>query len=369
MRLIITGGGTGGHIYPALAIADYFKNTDKNAHILYIGGKHGIENEILKNYDYDYLSIDVLGIRRKISLDNVSRVFKSIKAMIKMKKIIRDFKPDLVIGTGGYVTGPVVYMAEKMNIKTAILEQNVFMGMANKILAKNVDHIFYGFEEALKRYPYKNVTVSGNPVRTQEFKNTKAQSRSNLGYGDEKIILSIGGSGGSDSLNECIPELVKYCMKNEIRLIHVCGRGNKKAVADKTNVLYDRFELHEYISSIGDYMRACDLIICSAGASTLSEVTYLGKPMIVIPKAYTAENHQEYNARMIQEDGAGYCILEKMLTPGILIQKIDSIIFDETLSKRMSENSLKLHKGDSCKIIYDTLVNDTNMCLNLNKSL
>ncbi|MBS6062579.1 undecaprenyldiphospho-muramoylpentapeptide beta-N-acetylglucosaminyltransferase [Criibacterium bergeronii] len=356
MNLIITGGGTGGHIYPALAIADYFKKQNPDTKILYVGGKYGIENEILLNYDYEYTAIDVLGFKRQISLENGKRVLKSLKSIVKMRNLMKKFKPDIVIGTGGYVTGPVVYAATTLRIKTAILEANVFMGMTNKILSSKVDYIFYGFDEAKKRYPKKNSVVSGNPVRTKEFKNDKLTAKNNLGIVDDrKIILSIGGSGGSDSINNCIPNFVEFCKNNKLRLIHVCGKGNKEDLMSKIEADYPYLEIYEYINGIGDYMMASDLIICSAGASTLSEVTYLGKPIIAIPKAYTAENHQEYNAMMIQHSQAGYCILEKMLTPELLSEKVGNIIFDENVLNTMSQNSSKLYKGDACKIIFDTM--------------
>lgn len=358
MKLIVCGGGTGGHIYPAVAIAEYFKNQDGSTEILYIGGKYGIENKVLKNYDYRFETIDIKGFQRKLSIENIKRVFKTTSSMLKMRKILSKEKPDLVIGTGGYVCGPVVYMAALMKIKTAILEQNVFMGMTNKILSKKVDYIFYGFDEALKRYPFDNAIVSGNPVRTLEFDYDKKTARKELNFSsDEKIILSIGGSGGSQSLNDAIKLFVNYAEKNNIRLIHSCGEAYYDELKEEfIDINYDKFELYPYIKNIGKYMQSADIIICSAGASTLSEVSYFGKPIIAVPKAYTAENHQEYNAKMIEDCGAGYCIKEDMLNADILENRVQNILFNQDIFKKMSDNSSKLYKGDACKIIYDALI-------------
>ena len=357
MKLIVCGGGTGGHIYPALAIADYFKSKDENTEVLYIGGKNGIENKIVPNYGYRFETIDIKGFQRKISFENMKRAFKSLLTMAKMRGIIKREKPDLVIGTGGYVCGPVVYMASLMKVKTAILEQNVFMGMTNKILAKNADFIFYGFEDSLKRYDYKNAKVSGNPIRMKDFSMPKDEAREKLNFGkDERMILSVGGSGGFENLNNAIFELAKYCREKAFRLIHVSGEYFFEQVKTATKDLdYDKFELFPYIKDIAPYVCASDLVICSAGAGTISELTFAGKPMIVLPKAYTAENHQEYNAKMIQDNKAGFYIKEDELNSEILIEKIEEVFEKEDISL-MSKNSKDLYKQNSCEVIYNTIM-------------
>ncbi|MBF1050763.1 MAG: undecaprenyldiphospho-muramoylpentapeptide beta-N-acetylglucosaminyltransferase [Peptostreptococcaceae bacterium] len=357
MKLIVCGGGTGGHIYPALSIADYFVSQNENTDVLYIGGKYGIENSIVPSYGYRFETIDVKGFQRKISKENIKRVLKSISSMIKMRKIISKEKPDIVIGTGGYVSGPVVYIASLMGVKTAILEQNVFMGMTNKILSKKVDYIFYGFEESTKRYNFKNAIVSGNPIRISKFSQPKEYCRKILSYeNDEKIILSVGGSGGFENLNNSIKDFASYCKNHNIRLIHVCGKDYYDDMKDiPKEIDYEKFELFPYLKDIATYICACDIVICSSGASTLSEVTYAGKPIIALPKAYTAENHQEYNAKMIQDNGAGYYIKEQELNSDILIQKITFMLQDDNIRK-MSINSKKLYNKDACEIIYNTVM-------------
>lgn len=357
MRLIVCGGGTGGHIYPALAIADYFKSKNDDTEVLYIGGKGGIENKIVPSYGYRFETIDIKGFQRKISFENMKRAVKSLVTMAKMRSIIKREKPDLVIGTGGYVCGPVVYMASLMKIKTAILEQNVFMGMTNKILAKKADYIFYGFEESMKRYDYKNAIVSGNPIRMSDFSISKDEARKILSYPqDERIILSVGGSGGFENLNDAIFDVAKYCEKKGFRLIHVSGEHFFEQVKTATKDFdYEKFELFPYIKDIAHYVCASDLVICSAGAGTISEVTFAGKPMIVLPKAYTAENHQEYNAKMIQDSGAGFYIREDELNSDLLIDKIEEIFEKKDISI-MSKNSKDLYNKNSCEVIYNTIM-------------
>lgn len=357
MKLIVCGGGTGGHIYPALAIADYFKTKDESTEVLYIGGKNGIENKIVPNYGYRFETIDIKGFQRKISLENMKRAFKSLLTMAKMRSIIKREKPDLVIGTGGYVCGPVVYMASLMKVKTAILEQNVFMGMTNKILAKKADFIFYGFEDSLKRYDYKNAKVSGNPIRMKDFSMPKDEAREQLNFTqDERIILSVGGSGGFENLNDAIFDVARYCKESGFRLIHVSGEHYFEQLKTQIKDLdYDKFELFAYIKDIAPYVCASDLVICSAGAGTISEVTFAAKPMIVLPKAYTAENHQEYNAKMIQANNAGFYIKEDELNSELLIEKIKEV-FEKGDITLMSQNSKNLYKQNSCEVIYDTIM-------------
>lgn len=358
MKLIVCGGGTGGHIYSAIAIAQYFKNQNPDTQILYIGGKYGLENKIIPNYkDFRFETIDIKGFQRKISLENIKRLFKSVTSTLKMRSILSREKPDLVVGTGGYVCGPVLYMASIMKIKTAILEQNVFMGMTNKILSKKVDYIFYGFEESLNRYNFQNAIVSGNPVREDEFNYDKQEARNYLKFSqEERIILCVGGSAGSEKLNNSMPSFIEYAKSKDIRLIHICGEGYFDNCKANLKTDYDKFELYPYIKDIGRYMQSSDLVICSAGANTLSEVTYFGKPIIVIPKSYSAENHQEYNAKMIQDFGAGYYIKENDLDGEILVENVDRIMYQGSNLHTMSENSKKIYKKDACKIIYETIM-------------
>ncbi len=360
MKVVVSGGGTGGHIYPALSIANYFRSNAENCEVVYIGTPNSLEESIVPGYGYKFRSIDVRGFQRKLSIENLKRSYKLINSITKVRKILKEEKPDIVIGTGGYVSGPVVMIASMMGIRTAIHEQNVFPGVTNKILGKRVDNIFLGFEEAKKFFYSKNEPVFvGNPVRAENFSMTKSKAREKLNIKqDSFVVLSVGGSGGSGNLNNAIKDIIPEIITEDVTLIHATGKFYYDNFIGKSDIdkYQENIKIYPYIENMGMYMSATDVIVCSAGAITLAEVNYLGKPSIVIPKKHTAENHQEYNAKTIERAGAGFCILEEEFSPDILMEKLQLIMKDEKLRNSMQENSLKLSKGNSAKLIYDILM-------------
>ncbi len=364
MKILISGGGTGGHIYPALAIADCFKKNLPDSEILYVGTSSGIESTIVPSHGYRFESIDIKGFQRKFSIENTKRTLKLLKSLSSVRKLLKEFKPDIVIGTGGYVSGPVVMSASLMGINTAIHEQNVFPGITNKILARFCDYVFLGFQDASRFFSKtKRVVYCGNPVRKDKFEFTKARSRELLGIpADKQMILCVGGSGGSYSLNEAIKNMLPQILIRDMAITHVTGRylynGFMEEIKEISLKEYQR--ILAYIDDIGLYMSAADLVICSAGAITLAEVNYLGKASIVIPKKNTAENHQEYNARMIHHAGAGDFILENELNAQILREKVYNILDNEQVREKMQEKSRGLSKKDPAGIIYDIITGDMN---------
>ena len=229
MKVILSGGGTGGHVYPAIAIANKIKEHHPDAEILFVGTKAGIEVEIVPKYGYRIKYIDVQGFRRKIDLENVKRLIKFLKSLGDSKRIIKRFKPDLVIGTGGYVSGSVVLKASKMGIKSCIHEQNSFPGMTNKMLSKNVDLVMTSFEDSHKRFPDQaqdKLTFTGNPVRDEILNSDKAESRKKLGLTpDEKMLLVAGGSGGSEEINNALKKLIPALVKDKIAFTIATGRA------------------------------------------------------------------------------------------------------------------------------------------------
>ena len=362
MKILISGGGTGGHIYPALAIADCFRKNLKDCEILYVGTPSGIEATIVPSCGYRFESIDIKGFQRKLSLENTKRTVKLLRSLSSVRKLLREFRPDIVIGTGGYVSGPVVMTASLMGIRTAIHEQNVFPGITNKILARFCDYVFLGFEDASRFFKKtKKVIYCGNPVREDKFEFTKSQAKELLDIpSDKQMILCVGGSGGSYSLNEAIKSMLPQILIRDIAIAHVTGRylhkGFMEDIKDFTLKQYQR--ILAYIDDIGIYMAAADLVICSAGAITLAEVNYLGKASIVIPKKNTAENHQEYNARMIYQSGAGDFILENELSAQTLREKIYNILDNDSVRETMEQKSRDLSKKDPALIIYNTITGD-----------
>lgn len=358
MRVILTGGGTGGHIYPSIAIANRIKKEYKDAEILYIGTPNSLEEKILKCYDYNFKTINVKGFQRKLNLENIKRFFIAVNAINSSKKIIKEFKPDLIIGTGGYVSGPVVYAGSLMNIKTFIHEQNSYPGITNKLLAKKANIIYLGFEEARKKIKTKSIVKTiGNIVR-EEFLNdfNKEKIKEELGITASKFILVSGGSGGSSKINEEFKKIIPKLVSNDIGFIFSTGKNDYKNIHSQySNIANNKnYILVEYISDMCKYIACSDLCIISAGATTISEVNAIGRASIIIPKSYTAENHQLINAKMIEKSNAGICIKEEELTSDILYDVIMNILNDKAKINLMEKNSKSLYKNDP----LDEIMND-----------
>lgn len=361
MRVILSGGGTGGHVYPAIAIANKIKEKYPDSQILFVGTKAGIESEIVPNNGYNIEFIEVKGFRRKINFDNVKRLALFVKSLSDSKKIIKKFKPDLVIGTGGYVSGSVVLKASKMGIKTCIHEQNSFPGITNKMLAKNVDFVMTSFEDSHKRFSQacqNKLYLTGNPVRDDILNTTKSQAREILNIPmDKKMILLAGGSGGSEEINDVFKSSLYRMIEENMAFTIATG----KIYYEKFIKLVDGKELKEYqrivpyLEDMANNLAAADLYIGSAGAISMAEITAIGLPSILVPKAYTAENHQEYNAKSLESAGGSICLLERELCE----QKMENVIFDlinnSTKLKKMSESSLKFGKPDAIEKICDKI--------------
>jgi len=362
MRVLITGGGTGGHINPALAIAQKVKFEDKSNTILYIGTKTGMESELVPKEGFEFKTVTAKFFRRKFSIENVKTLFSSAKGVIEAGIIINKFKPDIVVGTGGYVCGPVVLAAALKKIPTMILEQNVFPGITNKLLARVVDVIGISFSEAGKYFPdnirHKLILV-GNPVRKEILSSDRKNSRSEYKLRTEDVfIYSFGGSGGQVSLNTAIIDVIKkYNGKDNIKILHITGKRLYDDFNEQiSNIkIKKNIEIRDYMYDASTALSASDIVIGSAGAITIAEITALGVPSILIPKTYTAENHQEYNARVLEKEGAAKVILERDLDGQKLISAIEEIIANKNTLKTMSLNSKRLGNINVEDKIYEAM--------------
>lgn len=356
MKVIISGGGTGGHIYPALAIAEGIKQSFNDIEILYIGTKKSLEAELVPRNGFSFKTIRVKSLPRKIN----KKFFIAIKELLgginDSKKIIKEFKPDIVIGTGGYVSGPILYAASKKNIPTLIHEQNAYPGITNKILSRYVNKVLITFEDSKKYFKYPDRVVNtGNPIREEILTTNRKDAYKNLGIKEDKpIVLSFGGSGGQKSLNDSFYEIIKSGFVN-FQLIHVTGKNHYQDFMNNLREakvrIPDHIKVLEYLHNMPDALNIADLIVTSAGAITLSEISALGIPAILVPKAYTAENHQEYNARSFEKNGAALVLLEKELKWNLLLEEISKLLDDSEKLKKMSNNSRKMGKSDSTKEI------------------
>lgn len=367
MRVLITGGGTGGHINPALAIAQKVKSENPSNEILYVGTKMGLESVLVPKEGFNFKYVTAKFLQRKISIENIKTIFASVKGVMEANKIIKDFKPDIVVGTGGYVCGPVVLAAALRKIPTLIHEQNVFPGITNKMLSKVVNKVAISFGEAEKYFP-ENVKhklyLVGNPVRKDILIADRKTSRLNYKLKTNDIfIYSFGGSGGQLSLNNAIIEVIKkYNGRDDIKILHVTGKRLYEDFLKKIENLNlkDNIEIKDYMFDAPTALSASDIVIGSAGAITIAEITAIGVPSILIPKTYTAENHQEYNARALEKKGAAKVILEKELTGERLISEIEEIIASKITLRTMALNSKKLGNIDVEDKIYDLMQNLIN---------
>ncbi len=365
MHILFAGGGTAGHINPALAIAGFIKEKEPDVKISYIGTARNLEARLVPAAGYDFYTIDVTGFQRKLTpkniLHNIGAVKKAVTASVRARKLLKKLKPDVVVGTGGYVSGPVLREAVKLGIKTAIHEQNAFPGLTTKALASVVDRVMLAMPEAkrhmkLKSQPY---TV-GNPVRLELIQSDRNKAREKLGLDSRPLILSFGGSLGARPINEAVAGLIKsHNNSGKYYHIHAAGRAGfestKKLIDEKCGPLAKEISVREYIEDMNICMAAADLVICRAGAITLSELCICGKASVLIPSPYVAENHQYHNAMTLKDKGAAYVIEEKDLTEELLIKTVNEILSDSKTSETMGENALKNSVPDSNERIYNII--------------
>ncbi|MBC5995952.1 undecaprenyldiphospho-muramoylpentapeptide beta-N-acetylglucosaminyltransferase [Romboutsia ilealis] len=362
MRVLLSGGGTGGHVYPAIAIANRIKEQYPDAEIMFVGTEKGIESEIVPKYGYELKTVTVQGFKRKIDFDNVKRVFKLFKGLEQSRKVVKKFKPDVVIGTGGYVSGPVLFNAAMSKVPTVIHEQNSFPGVTNKILSKVVTRVLTSFEDSHERFPEGSrdkLVLTGNPVRKEILVARKNIARKNLGISeDKKMVLCYGGSGGSEEINDAMKVVIENMVKEDIAFIFATGKYYYEEFAKSIEYLNLKpyQQVVPYLEDMANALAASDLVIGSAGAISLAEITALGKPSIIIPKAYTAENHQEYNAKSIESKGAGIAILEKDLTPKKLNETVFRLLGDRELLIDMENASKEIGKPEAIDLICDEII-------------
>ena len=364
MKILFAGGGTAGHINPALAIAGYIKERHPDAEISYIGTADKLEAKLVPAKGSDFHTIDVAGFKRSLSpkniLKNIEAVGKAISSSNTSKKLLKEIAPDIVVGTGGYVSGPVLREAHKLGLKTAIHEQNAFPGVTTKMLADKADRVMLAMPEAEKRLNLKkSPIITGNPVRSELLSITREEARAKLGLDNRPLILSFGGSLGARHINEAVSELIKWHNgTDKFYHIHGTGKTGYEAMIDSLEgiKLSSLVDVREYINDMDVCMAAADLVICRAGAITLSELCCLGKPSVLIPSPYVAENHQFHNAMTLKKAGAAEILEEKDLNGESLINTVSKIIENKPLLQRMSNAASKHAILDSNKRIYDVLM-------------
>lgn len=368
MKVIFTCGGTAGHINPAVAVAGKLKEIAEPCDVLFIGAESNMEMELVPREGYEIRPIRITNLSRgrdleavKHNIDTVKNVLLSTRAA---KKIIRGFQPDVVVGTGGYVCYPVLVAAHELGIPTVIHESNAAPGLTTKLLTHTVDKILVGVEDCRDQYPDSSkVTFTGTPVRGAFSADTRESARKILGIAeDEKLVLSVWGSLGAGRMNEIVLKMIpEVCRSRAFRLVHATGAGyyedfSKRLAEQSPEELPGSVEIKPYLHEMACYMTAADLIICRAGASTLSELTYMGKPAILVPSPNVTNNHQEKNARVLERAGGARVLTEDGLTENVLYNEIERILSDNRILESMGSHLKSLSCADSSERICDEIL-------------
>lgn len=367
MKVLISGGGTGGHIYPALTIIEAIRDLAPATEFLYVGGEHGLETDIVPKENIPFEKMDIAGFERRISFENVKRGIKALKALIQARTIIKNFRPDIAVGTGGYVCGPILFTAALMGVPSLIQEQNAVAGVTNKILSKVVTKIALGSETAKKYFPEGKSIYTGNPIRKSVTAGDRTAAIKKFGFTEElPILLVTGGSRGARSINRAMTDIVKAeAAKKRMQILLVTGNlcydevttSIKKDIEDIENYSEGRIKIAPYLYDMPEALAAADAVVMRAGAIALAEIAAVGKPAILIPYPYATGNHQEANAKSYVEKSAAKMILDKNLNSEILLKNIEEIILNDELRRTMEQNMKTMGKPKAATEIAQIVLN------------
>jgi len=357
-RIIISGGGTGGHIFPAIAIANALKTRIKNVDILFIGAKDKMEMKKVPVAGYPIEGLWISGLQRKLTFKNLSFPFKVISSLAKAKKIINKFKPDLVIGVGGFASGPTLHVAAKKGITTLIQEQNSFPGITNKLLSKKVDKICVAYEGMERFFPKSKIVVTGNPIRKAviEIEGKKEDALKFFALRpNKKTILVVGGSQGAVSINKSIHKNLDLILKNDLQLIWQTGKFYCDTATEAIKMFEPKqIKVVEFIDRMDYAYAAADILVSRAGAIAISEICAVGKPTIFVPLPTAAEDHQTKNAQALVENNAAI-IISNNETNEKIGDAIINLINDEKKQKEFSTNLNRLAIKNAADRIVDEI--------------
>lgn len=364
-RIIISGGGTGGHVFPAISIADELRSRLDNPDILFVGAKNRMEMEKVPEAGYNIIGLPVAGFRRSLSLSNIKVIMKLFTSLKIAGKILKEFKPDVVVGVGGYASGPVLRSAARRGIPTLIQEQNSYAGLTNRLLGKRVDRICVAYEGMEEYFPKKKIVLSGNPVR-ESIRNystsgSRKEAREEFGLDEkEKVILVLGGSGGARSINNAVMAGLQELKKSGVMMIWQCGKyyfsGAQESLAGFPP---GRVVLRQFIQRMDLAYMAADMIVARAGAITISELTHVGKPAILIPSPNVADDHQTKNAKALVKEGAALYIPDNE-AESVMISTALDLLGDEKKQEGLSINIKSLAIPDSVERIAGEIISLMN---------
>jgi len=366
MRAIIAAAGTGGHINPGIAIANKIKEKEPDSEIIFIGTDRGLENDLVPRAGYELKTINAYGLSKKISIENLKKLYKTFKGIGEAKKIVKDFNPDIVIGTGGYICGAVVLAAKRNKVPVILHESNAFPGKAVQMLAKKANTILVSFKDAQKRIKNcKNVVFTGTPVKIkkQDYNiNQKNKIINELGLSQTKpVVLIFGGSQGAQKINEAIISIIKNKANKDYQIIWATGPKQYEIIKEelkKDNINIEKIEntkIVPYIYNMEEVENISDLVVARSGAMTITEISNLAKPSILIPLPNVSNNHQMYNAKVLENIGAAKIITNDNLNGELLNNTIEKIALDKKISEEMGKNAFKVSTKDVEEKIYNEI--------------
>jgi UDP-N-acetylglucosamine--N-acetylmuramyl-(pentapeptide) pyrophosphoryl-undecaprenol N-acetylglucosamine transferase len=360
-KIIISGGGTGGHIFPAVAIAEVLRQRLDDPDILFIGARGRMEMEKVPAAGYPIKGLWISGIQRRLTLKNLSFPFKLISSILKAKRIIRSFRPDVAIGTGGYASGPMLRVASRRGIPSLIQEQNSFPGITNRLLSKTVDRICVAFDGMERYFPADKITITGNPVREDIIHTQGKRSKALEFFGlkeNMKTILVIGGSQGARSVNRALVSQIRDILQGEVQMVWQCGSAfleeAKKAATDLSQAEQEKLKVHAFIFRMDLAYAAADMVISRAGAIAISELCIVGCPVVLVPLPGAAEDHQTRNARALSENDAAMLLPDNELEK--LTLSVKDLLEDEDRQKKMRANILRFARPDATEKIADEVI-------------
>jgi len=365
LKVIVTGGGTGGHIYPALALARYMVRSDSTTDILYVGTATGMEKDIVMRANFPFEAIEASGLRRKLSIGNLRTVWRTLRGFHQAKQLVRRFQPDVVVGTGGYVCAPMIYAAKRLKIPTLILEPDAFPGLTNRLLSRVADMVAVCYPDVVKRFPKaKKLMISGNPRGGEvclEQPDDVAAMRAECGLNPErKTVVVIGGSRGARPINDAtIAMLDKVAKQRKFQLLYVTGQIHYESVLEQVRRRgldqSDTIVIRPFVYDMPALLHATDIAVGRAGATSLAEYTALGIPSVLIPSPYVTNNLQEHNAKWLADHGAAVIVKESELSGASLFKWIDRLVNDGRQLAQMREKSLALGQPDAAQMLCMTI--------------
>ena len=367
MKVVIAAAGTAGHINPGLAIAKKIQAEEKDSKIIFIGTTRGLENDLVPRAGYELKTIEAYGLSKKISIENMKKMLKTLKGFKEARKILEEVKPDVVVGTGGYICGAVISAAHRLKIPTLLHESNAFPGKAVKILARKTDTILVSFEDAISRIKHaKKIVYTGTPVKIkkQEYVvQQKQKIKEKVGLKENiPAVLVFGGSQGARQINNAIMGIIKAKLNKNYQIIWATGPKQYDIIKEELennhlNINYiQNMKIVPYIYNMEEIMNVVDAIVARSGAMTITEISNLGKPSILVPLPNVSHDHQLYNAKVLKNVGAAEIILDNELNGEILNEKIEKIVLDKNKCKTMGENALKISTDNVEDKIYEQII-------------